>query len=219
MKKQIASVLVVLAIVLIAGCSEQISADQIAAEMKAQHGSIDDFSATVVMTSSFNGETETERVKVISKTPDKQRSEVIEPAELAGTVVVRNGSTMWTYDPAKNQVKKKTLPLDEPLDDYAEYINKLIDRCDLSYKGTDNLDGRSTYVIEATPKDEFKHGSISKIHVWVDRENWMLLGIDMYDYDGNSVMKIQYRDVTFNTGISDSEFIFEVPDGVEVVKI
>jgi len=219
MKKQIASVLVVLAIVLIAGCSEQISADQIAAEMKAQHDSIDDFSATVVMTSSFSGETEIERLKVMTKTPDKQRSEIIEPAELAGTVIVRNGSTMWTYDPAKNQVKKKTLPFDEPLDDYTEYINNLIDECDLSYKGTDNLDGRSTYVIEATPKDEFKHEIISKIHVWVDRENWMLLGIDMYDYDGNSVMKMEYRDVTFNTGISDSEFIFEVPEGVKVVTI
>ena len=219
MKKQIASVLVVLAIVLIAGCSEQISADQIAAEMKAQHDSIDDFSATVVTTLSFSGEAETELVKVMTKTPDKMRSEIIESAKYAGTVIVRNGSTMWTYDPAKNQVKKKTVPFNEPLDDYTKYINNLIDECDLSYKGTDNLDGRSTYVIEATLKDQFEHEIISKIHVWVDRENWMLLGIDMYDYDGNSVMKMQYRDVTFNTGISDSEFIFEVPEGVEVVKI
>lgn len=219
MKKQIASFFLVFAIVLIAGCSEQISADQIAAEMKAQNDNIKDFSATMVMTTSFSEETETRRMKVMTKKPDKMRSEIIEPAELAGTVLVRNGSTMWTYEPAKNQVKKKTLPFDEPLDDYTKYINRVIDECDLSYKGTDNLDGRSTYVIEATLKDEFKHEIVSKIHIWVDRENKMLLGIDMYDYNGNSVMKMQYMDVTFNTSISDSEFIFEVPEGVEVVKI
>ncbi|NOR49273.1 MAG: outer membrane lipoprotein-sorting protein, partial [Methanosarcinaceae archaeon] len=57
MKKQIVAVLMILAIVLIAGCTEQMSAEQIAAKMTAQQESIEDFSATMVMTSSFGGET------------------------------------------------------------------------------------------------------------------------------------------------------------------
>ena len=219
MKKQIAAVLMVLAIVLIVGCAEQISADQIAAEMKAQQESIKDFSATMVMTSSFGGETETSQMKIMTKTPDKTRSEIIEPVELAGTVMVRNGNTMWTYDPAKNQVTKMTLPEDEGFEmDYTKLIKDLMDENDISYEGTENLDGRSTYVIEATPKDESKRKFISKIRVWVDCENWMLLGTEMFDQDGNPMVKVQYRDVTFNTGIPDSEFIFEVPEGVEVVE-
>ena len=112
MKKQIAAVLLVLVVVLIAGCTEQMSADQIAARMKAQYESIEDFSATMVMTS-FAGETETTHATIMTKMPDKTRSEFIEPAELAGTVTVRNGSTMWMYDPAKNQVTKMALPEDE----------------------------------------------------------------------------------------------------------
>ncbi|MEA1895452.1 MAG: outer membrane lipoprotein carrier protein LolA [Euryarchaeota archaeon] len=155
----------------------------------------------------------------MTKTPDKTRSEFIEPAELAGTVMVRNGSTMWTYDPAKNQVAKMALPEDEPFEmDYIELINDLMEENDIAYKGTENLDGRSTYVIEATPKDESKREFISKTRVWVDCENWMLLGTEMYGNDGNSMVKVQYMDVTFNTGIPDSEFIFEVPEGCEVVE-
>lgn len=204
---------------LIAGCTDDMSADQIAARMEAQQESIKDFSATMVMTSSFGGETETTRVKIMTKTPDKTRSEIIEPAELAGTLTLRNGSTMWTYDPAKNQVTKMTLPEDEPFDmDYAELIRDLMDENDISYKGTENVGGRSTYVIEATPKDEADRKFISKIRVWVDRENWMLLGTEMYDADGNPMVKVEYRDITFNTGIPDSEFIFEVPESTTVVE-
>jgi len=190
MKKQIAAVLLVLAAVLLSGCAEQMSADQIAARMEA-------------------------------KQPDKTRSEFIEPAEFAGTVMVRNGSTMWMYDPVKNQVTKMELPDmgDEPFEmDYTSIVKDLMDENDISYKGTENVGGRSAYVIEATPKDESKRKFISKTRVWIDRENWMMIGTEMYDADGNPMVKVEYRDITFNTGIPDSEFIFEVPEGAEVVE-
>ena len=218
--KQIAAVLLVLAAVLISGCTDQMTAEQIAAKMEAQHESIEDFSATMVTTgSSFSGETENTQMKIMTKMPDKTRSELIEPAELAGMVMVRNGSTMWTYDPEKNQVSKMTLPEDDPFDmDYTELVKDLMDRNDISYNGTEDLYGRSTFVIEATPKNETDHSFISKTRVWVDCENWMLLGMEMYDQDGNPTVKVQYRDVTFNTGIPDSEFIFEIPEGCEVVE-
>ncbi|MGP8329269.1 MAG: outer membrane lipoprotein-sorting protein [Methanosarcinaceae archaeon] len=219
MKKQITAVLVVLAIVLIAGCTDQMSAEQIAAKMTAQQESIDDFSATMVMTSSFGGENETSRINIMNKMPDKTRSEIIEPAELAGTVMVRNGNMMWTYDPAKNQVTKTTLPENDAFEmDYTKIIKDLMDENDISFKGTEKLDGRSTYVIEATPKDESNRKIFSKTCVWVDCENWMLLGVEMYDQDGNPMVKIQYESVTFNTGIQDSVFIFEIPEGAEVVE-
>ena len=196
------------------------SADQIAARMEAKQESIKDFSATMVMTS-FAGETETTRAKIMTKMPDKTRSEIIEPAEFAGTLTVRNGSTMWMYDPAKNQVTKMELPDmgDEPFEmDYTSIVKDLMDENDISYKGTENVGGRSTYVIEATPKDEANRKFISKTCVWVDRENWMLLGTEMYDADGNPMVKVEYRDITFNTGVPDSEFIFEVPEGAAVVE-
>ena len=219
--KQIAVAAIVLAAILLTGCVDQMSemsADQIAARMEAKQESIKDFSATMVMTL-FAGETETTRAKIMTKVPDKTRSEIIEPVEHAGTLTVRNGSTMWMYDPAKNQVTKMALLEDEPFEmDYTELVRDLMDENDISYKGTENVGGRSTYVIEATPKDESDRELISKTRVWVDRENWMLLGTEMYDADGNPMVKVEYRDITFNTGIPDSEFIFEVPEGAEVVE-
>jgi hypothetical protein len=38
----------------------------------------------------------------------------------------------------------------------------------------------------------------------------------MYDGDGNLTAKIEIRDLKVNSGIPDSEFKFEIPDGAEV---
>jgi len=225
MRKQIAAVLMVLAAVLNTGCVDQVyemTADQIAARMEAQHESIEDFSATMVMTSSFAGKTENTQVKIMTKQPDKSRFEYIEPAELAGMVMVTNGSTMWRYDPAKNRVTKMELRETEcgPFDmDYTEIIRSLLNETDLSYEGTESVNGRSAYVLNITPRGETELvQDITNTRVRIDCENWMLLGAEMYDPDGNLAVKSEYRDITFNTGIPDSEFIFEVSEDAVVVE-
>jgi outer membrane lipoprotein-sorting protein len=220
--KQITIALLVLAAVLTSGCTDQISemsADEIASMMEAKQAEIVDFSATMVMTSSFGGEDMTMQARMVTIPPDKSRVEYIEPAELVGTVLVTNGSTMWTYDPAKNLVTKMVLPEDMPSEmDYTQIVKGILDENDISLEGMEDVGGRSTYVIEATPKDESDRKFISKTRVWVDRENWMLLGTEMYDVDDNLMVKVEYRNITFNTGVLDSEFIFEVPEGARVVE-
>ncbi|HIE30862.1 MAG TPA: outer membrane lipoprotein-sorting protein [Methanosarcinales archaeon] len=220
--KQIAAVLLVLAAVLISGCAEQVSemsADEIASMMEAKQAEIDDFSATMVTTSSYGGEDMTMRATMLTKPPDKSRIEYSEPAEAAGVVLVTNGSTMWTYDPARNQVTKMALPEDIPSEmEYTEIVKDILDKNDISLEGVEDVGGRSTYVLKATPKNETEREFVSNMRVWIDRETWMLLGIGMYDKDDNLISKVEYRDITFNTGISDSEFIFEAPAGAEVVE-
>lgn len=220
--KQIAIAAIVLAAVLITGCVDQVSemsADEIASMMEAKQADITDFSATMVMTSSYGGDDITMRATMVSKPPDKNRIEYIEPAELAGMVMVTNGSTMWTYDPMNNQVTKMALPEDMPSGmDYTELVKNLLDENDISLEGIENIDGRSVYLIDATPKNETEHGLFLRTRVWVDRENWMILGIEIYDKDDNLITKVEYQDIAFNTGISDNEFILEIPEGCEVVE-
>jgi outer membrane lipoprotein-sorting protein len=223
--KQLAAALLVLAAVLITGCTDQISemsADEITSKMKEKQAEIVDFSATAVTTYSVGGEDTATRATIVTKPPDKSRTEYIEPAEVAGKVEVTNGSTIWTYDPAKNQVTKMELPdmEDPPEMDYTGIgiIRALLDETDISLEGIEDVDSRSAYLLNATPKDGVKTGIFTGMRVWVDRENWMVLGIAWFDKDDNPIMKVEYRDITFNTGIPDSEFIFEVPAGSEVVE-
>ena len=219
---QITTVLLVLAAALTSGCTDQISemsVDEIASMMEAKQELIVDFSATMVMTSSFGVEDTTIQARMVTIPPDKTRVEYIEPAELAGMILVTNGSTMWTYDPAKNQVTKMALPEDEPFEmDYTQIVKGILDENDIALEGIEDVGGRSTYVIEATPKNASNREFISKTRVWVDRENWMLLKTEVCDADGNPLVRVEYRDITFNTGVLNSEFIFKIPEGATVVE-
>jgi len=220
--KQIVALLIVFAVVLVAGCTEKMSAEQIAARMKAQEESITDFSAMVVTTISVGGNNTTMRVKVMNKMPDKNRAEFVEPANIAGRVIVTNGSTMWMYDPAINQATKTRLQEDEPHEiDYTRYIKDLMNETDISYEGIGNVDGQSAYVILVTPHDETdRNKPISKTRAWIDCKDWMPLRIVMYGGEDkrNISVKMEFNNITFNTGIPDSEFIFEVPEGVQVIS-
>ena len=103
--------------------------------------------------------------------------------------------------------------------DYPEIIKSLLNETDLLYEGTESVNGRSAYVLNITPRDENELvRDITNTRVWVDCENRMLLGTEMYDPDGNLAVKSEYMDITFNTGIPDSEFIFEVSEDAVVVE-
>jgi hypothetical protein len=102
--------------------------------------------------------------------------------------------------------------------DYTGIIRSLLNETDI-HTGTESVNGRSAYVLNITPRDETALAQdITNTRAWVDCENWMLLGITIYDPDGNLAVKSEYRDTTFNTGIPDSEFIFEVPEDAVVVE-
>ena len=221
--KQIAAFLMVFAVVLVAGCTERMTAEEIAARMKAQEDSIKDFSAMVVTTISLDGnDTTILCAEVMGKMPDKDRAEFIEPATIAGRIMLRNGSTMWTYDPATNQATKTRLSEDEPSEiDYTGFIKDLMNETDISYEGIENVDGRNAYVILVTPHDETDRDKpISRTRAWIDCKDWMPLRMEMYGEEDkrNISVKIEFDDITFNTGIPDDVFMFEVPEGVEVVS-
>lgn len=207
--------LVVIVMALFSGCTEM-SAEQIAQKMKEKQDCIKDFSATMVITSDFGGKSEMAKAKMMNKMPDKNRIEYLEPAEMAGQIMVNDGKTIWNYNPAKNEVTRMDMPEIGKLSeqDYTRSIKELLNQTDISCLGTDKFEGRSVYIIKASPKN----GSMGiRYNMFVDSENWMPLKMEMFDKNDKLMTSIEYRDIKFNTGISDSEFEFKVPEGAKVV--
>lgn len=210
--------LAVIVIALISGCTSNLSAEQIAQQMKAKQDSIKDYSATMLVTSSFGGKNEMTKAKIINKMPGKSRFEYLEPAEMAGQIMVNDGKTIWSYDPKKNEVTKMDIPeinINLSEQDYLQSIQELLNQTDISYQGTDNYEGRTVYLINAVPKQD---GMMMGMHfgMWVDSENWMPLKIETFDKNNTLLTSIEYRDIKFNTGIPDSEFEFKIPEGAIV---
>lgn len=208
--------LAVIVISLISGCTANMSAEQIAQQMKAKQDSIKDYSATMVI-SSFGGKDEVAKAKMMNKMPDKSRIEYLEPSKIAGQVMVNDGKTIWSYDPEKNEVTRMDMPelANPPEPDYTKFIQELLNQTDISYQGTEKFEGRSVYNIKASPKN----GSMMDIHynMLVDSENWIPLKTEILDKNDKLMTSIEYRDMKFNTGIPDSEFEFKIPEGAKVV--
>ncbi len=215
-KKMGIVVLAVILVSLFSGCTEM-SADQIAEKMKEKQDTIKDFSATMVMSSSFMGNNINLKAKILNKIPGKSRIEYLEPAEMAGQVMVNDGNTIWSYDPRTNEVTKMDLPEnDKSFEMDYTFIKELLNQTDISYQTTEKFEGRNVYIIKASPKNAGMMMG-ARYSMFVDSETWMPLKIDMLDKDDKLMISIQYTEVKFNTGIPDSEFEFKIPAGAKVV--
>ena len=199
------------------GCVTEMSADQIVQKMKEKQDSFKDFSATMAFTMSFAGQHMVAKAKIMNKMPDKTRIEYIEPSEVAGQVVVSDGTTVWTYDPktkiaVKEEMQKTEMDFQQ---DYMKLIGELLDNNDITYQGMDKFEGRTLYRIRVVPKNE---SALIGIHssMWVDSETYMPLKIEIADKNDNPISSFEYSDVKINTGIPDSEFEFKAPRGAIV---
>lgn len=222
-KSKIYGVLVLLLIssaIFVTGCiDDELDAKQIAEKMQQKQDSIEDYSYTMYMTMEFGGQKIETEADMMYKKPNKLKTVQTQPAEMAGSVTVSDGETMWLYDAQQNTVMimelSETPEQNDP--DYLQFIEMMMNESDFSLAGIEKVDGRTSYVIDMSPKDESDDlGILGDIKVWVDKETWMPLKMDMKDADGNPMYSMEYRNFQTNTGISDDEFQFEVPEGAKV---
>jgi len=204
----------------VAGCIDgELSAEQIAEKMQQKQDSIEDYSYTVYMTMEFGDQTMETEGDMMHKKPNMIKTIQRLPVETAGSVTVSDGKTMWIYSPQQNTVMIMEMPEipEQNEQDYLQLIGTMMNESDFSLAGIEKVDGRTTYAIEMSPKNESSDfGMFGDVKMWVDKETWMPLKMDMKDADGNPMYSVEYRNFQINTGISDDEFQFEIPEGAKV---
>ena len=196
---------------LMAGCVDnELTSEQIEQQIMAHQDSVQSFTCRMVMTSND----ETMVMDYAYKQPNMIRMEYIEPSEVAGQVMVSNGTYIWMYDPSENLVKTANIPESAQTNRSRDalFLKDLIDTCTIVSNGTGNVAGRQCNRITATPDDAFMPMSVD---VWLDRWNWMPLKIETYQ-DGELLMSMEYQDIEFNVDIPNSTFEFEIPEGATV---
>jgi len=211
-------VLIVLLSLLLSGCIWGMSAEQIGEKMQEKYDSLEDYRGTMITSFETDGQTTIHEARFAFKKPGKSRYEYLSPEEMRGNIMVSDGETMWIYDAGKNEVQKVTMPKYEmPEIDYGEIIRDMMEKYNVDLQGSESVSNRDCYVLVLTPKDE---NATMRQKLWVDKEYWMPMRIEMEMEFGGKTMKswVEYRDMEFNVGIPDSEFEFEVPEGAEVTE-
>ncbi len=196
---------------LMAGCvDDELTSEQIEEQILANQDSVQSFTCNMVMSSN----NETMVMDYAYKQPNMIRMEYIEPSEVAGQVMVSNGTYIWMYDPSENLVKTANIPESAQTNRSRDalFLKDLIDTCTIVPNGVGTVSGRQCNRITATPEDSFMPMSVE---VWLDRWNWVPLKIETYQ-DGELLMSMEYQDIEFNVDIPNSTFEFEIPEGATV---
>ena len=196
---------------LMAGCVDnELTSEQLEQQIMAHQDGVQSFTCNMVMSSN----NETMVMDYAYKQPNMIRMEYTEPSEVAGQVMVSNGTHIWMYDPSENLVKTANIPA------YAQtnrsrdalFLKDLVDTCAIASNGAGTVSGRQCRRITATPDDAFMPMSVE---VWLDKLNWMPLKIETYQ-NGELLMSMEYQDIEFNVDIPNSTFEFEIPEGATV---
>jgi outer membrane lipoprotein-sorting protein len=218
----------VLAALLLGGCQNQPTVEEIVAKVREVEASTDDAHGVVEVRINALGEDEDSVVEVWEKRPNKTRIEVVESSdpEFGGAIIVADGHHVWVYFPTENRVVIGEVGSDEPagpremIQFMEEIIQKMLDTSEIKLMGEEDVSGIATYKLELTPKEgeESVLPAGSTATVWVDQERWVVLRAHFIgDVVGEAWMSV--RSFELNAGLADDLFQFEVPEGAEVVSM
>ena len=129
--------------------------------------------------------------------------------------VISNGEKMWLYQPDINQVQEfnyNSLETSKAESTFLNGIGKLSDEFEIEYSGQII---KGNFLLDLKSKE--KETSFKKIKMYVDTENFNIVKTITSDAYGNT-NSITFENIKFNTGVEDEFFVFEVPEGVNVVK-
>jgi len=207
----------------VSGCMEEnLSAEEITSHTLDKKNSIQDYSYTMHITSYIGQKTEKIEYKTMFKRPNMLISIATKPGKQNQNSRILDGEFMWTYFPDTNTVTKipiSNIP-EHMKNDYANIIDKFLKNTSTTLLGEENIDGRTTYLLETTPEKKDGYSELPyKTKIWVDQETWMPLKYEIYNSNGNLTMKLEIRELKVNTGIPDSEFKFEVPTSAKMLDL
>jgi len=124
---------------------------------------------------------------------------------------ITDGSFAYTVSEAAGTKSAHKIKLEKP---DADPFMVWRDTAALKVLPDSSSDGRSAWVIEATPKPDQAGQGKTVIHY--DKESGQMIKMVTYTPDGKPMTTMTHSDIKINDKISPDRFVFKVPPGVEV---
>jgi len=198
------------------GQSQTPSLDEIVTKVQKQYDTHADFKARFVQESMVKslGKKQSSEGTVSFKKPGKMRWTYQKPFKQE---VISDGKTLWNYRPEDKQVMVS--PMSQAVQGkvpstFLAGMGNL--KQDFQVRWGKEPSPKENYYLELTP-NEFQ-GSLEKLFLLIDRENFRILQAKIQDVMGNTTL-ISFSKIQFDNRLSDSLFTFTPPPGVEVFKL
>ena len=138
---------------------------------------------------------------------------------IAGQEIFSDGSNIWTYDKAANEVTITKLDVESNTLTPQKLFTNFYDK-DFLYKlnGEKKQGTKTIQEIEMTPTDKTK--AFHKVYVYVDKSSKIINGTKVLEKGGNRYT-YSVSSFTPNATIADSHFVFDAKNfpGVEVIDL
>jgi len=135
----------------------------------------------------------------------------------AGDVVVMDGTYVWIYYKSSDPKTVIRLPVaDAPggFDLHREFLENPAEKYEISYEGTEKVDGRETDRIRLVPRAP---ASYQTAVVWIDVGDHLLRRVKLEE-ENESVRTVTLSEVTFDPRIPEGWFTFTPPSGVQIIS-
>ena len=147
---------------------------------------------------------------VAFKRPGRMRWEFLEPER---QTIVADGETMWIYQAEQHQVLKTPF---QAAFQSATPVSFLFGVGDLGKDFDASLAGEEddVYRVRLEPRED---EDIGILVLTVSRDTYDLRGAEVTDPLGN-VTRLELRNLVRDEGVPDARFVFDVPEGADVVE-
>jgi outer membrane lipoprotein-sorting protein len=170
-----------------------------------------DYEGTKIITALRNGQMETVTVAESHKRPNLLRLEYLSPEDVAGRLIVDDGTVAEHYEPALNMLFEDR-SIQDPSG--AANLTLLMRNYDIVLLGTDEVIGRQAYVLSLVP-----HGTGVQRQLWVDRLTGTVLRSEDRDATRGLVLTAYFSRISFSLNLPPAYFRYRPPAGARVVEL
>lgn len=117
--------------------------------------------------------------------------------------IIRNNDTVTCIFPDTQEVMVERSRTQGFTSRIPETIDLIAAYYDFSTIGEERVAGRDTWVVNISPKDEFRYG----YRLWIDMENYLLLKSEMLDGEDKSLETVMFTELLVRNSIDDAKFL------------
>jgi outer membrane lipoprotein-sorting protein len=228
-KARLAFSLLLLLALVVAGCGQQITAEEIVSKVRETMENMTDVYAEVTVDVDIQGMQGAGTVEVWEKSPSQIRIHVLESTEsqYVGVQMVSDGKVASLYDPRANQVlvgplADLELPLPaELLGPVQELVQQVLDATTIELVGEEEIAGQPTYKLSLESSEDPSDGVLpgnGTATLWVDKERWFVLKAT-YEASSLGQGSIEILSLAVNTGLDDELFRLASPEDAKIVEL
>ncbi|MCM8794434.1 MAG: outer-membrane lipoprotein carrier protein LolA [Candidatus Omnitrophica bacterium] len=205
----------------LAGAQQETTLPPEARELVSKAAAASSYSAQFMMeTKEEDGQPVRLEGRILFQQPNKRRLEIRQgPSVDSPQVIIADGKTEWHFDPASKQVLRGAVPpqLPGPHKPFGEAKEGTVHLVQKMGEGA-----AAVWRFEAEPSPLIAESApvpIKVLRMDISPQDGLLRRLSILDEAGNEVLSQSYSDVETNIEISNEEFVFEPPDGAQVVDI